>query len=72
MKEVRGTGLLCGVQLDIAAGPIVDVARDMGILAITAGKGDVVRLVPPLVVSDEEIDLCAEVLGKALAKVTAK
>ena len=69
VKEVRGVGLLCGVQLDMPAGPVVDEAREQGVLAITAGKGDIVRLVPPLVVTDEEIDTCAEVLGKALAKV---
>lgn len=69
VKEVRGVGLLTGVQLDIMAGPVADAARDMGVMVITAGKGDVVRLVPPLVVTDEEIDRCCEVLGKALAKV---
>lgn len=72
VKEVRGTGLLCGVQLDIMAGPIVDAARDMGVLAITAGKGDVIRLVPPLVVEDAEIDKCAEVLAQAIAKIAPK
>ncbi|KAF5841195.1 pyridoxal phosphate-dependent transferase [Dunaliella salina] len=56
VKEVRGVGLLCGLQLDVPAGPVVTAAREMGVLAITAGSGDVVRLVPPLVVSDAEID----------------
>ncbi|GFH11129.1 N-acetyl ornithine amino-transferase [Haematococcus lacustris] len=69
VKEVRGVGLLVGVQLDMQAGGVVNAARDMGILAITAGKGDVIRLVPPLVITDAEIDTGAEVLGKALTKV---
>jgi acetylornithine aminotransferase len=68
--EVRGLGLLCGVQLNMMAGGVVDAARDMGVMVITAGKGDVIRLVPPLVVTDAEIDTCCEVLGRALAKVT--
>jgi 4-aminobutyrate aminotransferase-like enzyme len=34
-----------------------------------AGSGDVVRLVPPLVVTDAEIDMCVEVLGKAVAQL---
>lgn len=59
-------GLIVGVQLDVMAGPVVDAARDAGVLAITAGKGDVIRLVPPLVVTDEEIDTCARVLGESL------
>ena len=70
VKEVRGMGLLVGVELDQAAGKAVEVARGDGMLIITAGKGDVVRLVPPLVISNEEIDECctklAAVLGKAL------
>eukprot|EP00983_Pelagomonas_calceolata_P042365 1138475-Pelagomonas_calceolata.AAC.4 len=69
VKEVRGVGLLCGMQLDVPAGPVVNAAREMGVLAITAGSGDVVRLVPPLVVSDAEIDKCVEVLGKAVAQL---
>lgn len=72
VKEVRGVGLLVGVQLDLMAGPVVDLAREMGVLAITAGKGDVIRLVPPLVVSDAEIDRCCEVLAAALAKIAPK
>lgn len=38
------------------AGPLVEMCRDMGLIVITAGKGDVVRLVPPLIVSEAEID----------------
>ncbi|KXZ52276.1 ARG9 protein [Gonium pectorale] len=72
VKEVRGVGLLVGVQLDMMAGPVVDAARDMGVMAITAGKGDVIRLVPPLVVTDAEIDKACEVLGAAIAKVAPK
>ncbi|PNW82271.1 hypothetical protein CHLRE_06g278163v5 [Chlamydomonas reinhardtii] len=72
VQEVRGVGLLVGVQLDMMAGPVVDAARDMGVMAITAGKGDVIRLVPPLVVTDAEIDTACEVLAAALNKVAPK
>jgi acetylornithine aminotransferase len=67
VKEVRGLGLLVGVQLDVPAGPVVEAARAEGLLIITAGKGDVVRLVPPLVITEAEIDECCEVLGRVLA-----
>jgi len=43
VKEIRGVGLIVGIQLDVPAGPMVEAARENGILAITAGKGDVVR-----------------------------
>lgn len=44
VKEVRGVGLLVGVELDMMAGPVVEAARDMGVLAITAGKVRACRL----------------------------
>lgn len=65
-KEVRGIGLLVGVQLDVPAGPVVTKCREMGVLVITAGSGDVVRLVPPLTLTDADIDKCVEVLSAAI------
>ncbi len=67
VAQVRGLGLLVGVQLDFPAGPVVEAARAAGVLIITAGKGDVVRLVPPLTISEEEIDAAVAVLGRVLA-----
>lgn len=69
VKEVRGVGLLCGVELDIQAGPITVAARELGALVITAGKGDILRFVPPLVITDEEIDAACEIMGQAITKV---
>ena len=63
VKEVRGVGLIVGVQLDISAGPWVDFAREKGVLAITAGKGDVLRLVPPLLITEEELEKAVAVLA---------
>ena len=42
---------------------------DAGLIVITAGKGDVVRLVPPLVVSDDDIDKCIEMLSRLANEV---
>jgi acetylornithine aminotransferase len=69
VKEVCGLGLLVGVQLDVMAGKVVEAARAAGVLVITAGKGDVIRLVPPLVATDEEIDKVCEVLAKVVNEV---
>eukprot|EP00850_Spirogloea_muscicola_P011977 SM000076S21798 [mRNA] locus=s76:307670:309281:+ [translate_table: standard] len=66
VKEVRGEGLLVGVQLDCPAGPLVDAARTAGLLVITAGKGDVVRLAPPLVVTDAEVDEAVDILARCM------
>lgn len=66
VKEVRGVGLICGIQLDCPAGPLVNAARDEGLLIITAGAGDIVRLVPPLTVGMDEIKQCCEIFGRVL------
>ena len=63
VKEVRGSGLLVGVQLDVPAGPLVGQARDRGLLLLTAGAGDVIRLLPPLVVSEEEVDIAVAIIA---------
>lgn len=66
VKEIRGLGLIIGIELDIPAGPLLNACRDSGLLVLTAGKGNVVRLVPPLIITEEELDLAAEILRKAL------
>ncbi|XP_047327835.1 acetylornithine aminotransferase, chloroplastic/mitochondrial [Impatiens glandulifera] len=66
VKEVRGFGLIVGIELDVSASPLVDACRNAGLLVLTAGKGNVVRIVPPLVISEEEIDLAVEILLKCL------
>ncbi|XP_058078289.1 acetylornithine aminotransferase, mitochondrial [Magnolia sinica] len=62
VKEVRGVGLIVGIELDVSALPLVDACRDAGLLILTAGKGNVVRLVPPLVISEPELERAAEIL----------
>jgi predicted acetylornithine/succinylornithine family transaminase len=64
--EVRGRGLLLGARLDRAAGPVVDAAREHGLLALTAGE-DILRLAPPLVVTAEELEEALAIVGGALA-----
>ena len=66
VKEVRGLGLIVGIELDVQASPVVDACRDSGLLVLTAGKGNVVRLVPPLIITEEELELAVDVLYRAL------
>lgn len=72
VKEVRGRGLINGVALDRPAGGVVDAARAKGLLVLTAGAGDVVRLVPPLTLTAAEVDegvgVLADVIKAELAK----
>jgi 4-aminobutyrate aminotransferase-like enzyme/Ser/Thr protein kinase RdoA (MazF antagonist) len=67
--EVRGTGLLVGVELDDPdrASAVVDAMRDAGVLIGRTGpRGDVLKIRPPLVFSDEHVDLLVAALDAAL------
>lgn len=63
----RGVGLMQGLVLHRPqAGLLVERLHAEGLLAVPAGK-NVVRLVPPLVVSDQEIDEALDLIGRALS-----
>jgi predicted acetylornithine/succinylornithine family transaminase len=59
--EARGAGLLVGAELDRPAQPIVDAALDAGLVCLTSGA-NVLRLAPPLVVEEAEIDSALQTL----------
>jgi acetylornithine/succinyldiaminopimelate/putrescine aminotransferase len=64
-RGARGRGLLQGLLIDGDPGDIVARARAHGLLLSTAGA-NVVRLVPPLIVSKAEIDEAVEILDAVL------
>jgi acetylornithine/succinyldiaminopimelate/putrescine aminotransferase len=68
IQEVRGRGLMLGVQLDMPAGPVVQAGYKHGLLLLNAGA-DVLRLVPPLIISKDEIDIAIDRLAAVLAEV---
>ncbi|WHI48180.1 aspartate aminotransferase family protein [Microbulbifer sp. VAAF005] len=53
VKEVRGLGLMIGIELQQPCATLVDKARELGLL-INVTAGNVVRLLPPLTLSDDE------------------
>jgi acetylornithine/N-succinyldiaminopimelate aminotransferase len=63
--EVRGMGLMWGVQVTGSAADIMVRAREKGVLVLTAGP-DVVRLLPPLTISDEDLDHGLKILQEVL------
>lgn len=67
IAEVRGLGLMFGVQMHGPAGPVVKGLRERGILAIKAGDR-VLRLLPPLVVGGAEIKKLLSELDAVLAE----
>jgi acetylornithine/N-succinyldiaminopimelate aminotransferase len=54
ISEVRGEGLLVGVRAGVPAGELVDALRAEKMIAVAAGD-NVVRLLPPLIISEQEI-----------------
>jgi acetylornithine aminotransferase/acetylornithine/N-succinyldiaminopimelate aminotransferase len=67
IREVRGRGLLIGIELDRLAAPAVDACREAGLLVLTAGER-VVRLAPALIVGEAECDRALATLESALAQ----
>ena len=63
IKEVRGVGLLIGLQLHIDQVKFIKRLQDNNFLTMRAGE-NVVRILPPLNVKKQEIDLAIKVLRK--------
>jgi acetylornithine/LysW-gamma-L-lysine aminotransferase len=65
IREVRGLGLMIGVELKEKAGPYVQQLMEKGVIVLLAGP-TVIRLLPPLVISREEIDRVVAALKEVL------
>jgi acetylornithine/N-succinyldiaminopimelate aminotransferase len=65
IKEVRGRGLLVGMDVVPPVGDLVTACRERGLLALTAGD-NALRLAPALIVSEKEIGEACAVIDKAL------
>lgn len=63
IKEVRGLGLIIGVELDRPAAPVVDACLKQGLL-INCAQEKVLRFLPPLIVQGEEIDVLIKTLDR--------
>ncbi len=62
--EVRGKGLMIGVEIKYPCNKFVDFAREYGVL-VNCTSDSVLRLVPPLVITKEQIDTVVDVLEQA-------
>jgi acetylornithine/LysW-gamma-L-lysine aminotransferase len=65
IREVRGLGLMLGIELKEKAGPYVQKLTEKGVIVLLAGA-TVIRLLPPLVITKEEIDTVVEALKETL------
>lgn len=65
VKEIRGRGLMMGVELNYPCGHLVQDALDAKLLInVTAER--VIRLLPPLIISEQECDIIADTLAKII------
>lgn len=66
VSEVRGRGLMWGVACTEAVAPLVGAARERRLLVLSAGP-TVLRILPPLVITGDEIDRGLAILAEVLA-----
>jgi acetylornithine/N-succinyldiaminopimelate aminotransferase len=65
VRQIRGLGLMIGVEMDMDVTPIIEGGYENGVILINAGT-NVLRLLPPYIVTEEHVERLIEVLAKLL------
>lgn len=65
IKDIRGMGLLIGIELNEDASKYVELGLKHGVI-LNSVKPTIIRIVPPLILSHKEIDLSVEIISKIL------
>jgi len=68
IKEIRGIGLMLGVELSITTENILKKCTENGLLLVGAGP-NVLRFVPPLIIKKEEIDKAISIISEILEEI---
>ena len=71
VREVRALGLMAGVELEVPGDAVVGACREMGLL-INCTAGNVLRLLPPLVIGAGEIGRALDILDRALTTLEVR
>jgi LysW-gamma-L-lysine/LysW-L-ornithine aminotransferase len=71
IREVRGLGLLVGIEIKQKSAPYIAALAGRGVLALPAGI-NVIRLLPPLVITADQLDRVAEQIASVLEKPIAE
>lgn len=69
--EKRGLGLMQGLEFSVPVGDIILKAQELGLIIITAGK-NIIRLVPPLIITKEHVDEMIVKLKSAIELTVSK
>jgi acetylornithine/N-succinyldiaminopimelate aminotransferase len=67
--DIRGVGLLVGMEITRDCGPVVKACLERGLL-INCTAGNVLRFMPPLIVTESDIDRMAEILTEVLERLS--
>ena len=68
IEEVRGEGMLIGMRAAVPMGQLVDALRAEKLLTVAAGE-NVVRLLPPLIADEAEIDQAVDMIDRACTRI---
>lgn len=69
IKDVRGKGLMIGIEITESPSEIQKKALEKGLLVLTAGK-NVIRLLPPLIINKEEIEKGVKILEETIKEMS--
>ena len=68
IKDVRGLGLMLGMEVTCGASAVVNACFDDGVVLLSAGP-DVVRFLPPFIITEKDVDFLTETLKKAVNSI---
>ncbi len=69
--DIRGMGLIWGIEVSINGDAVLKAFMDEGVI-INCTKGNILRLLPPLIIRNEEVDLFLEVADRVFEKQLKK
>ncbi len=70
LKEVRGVGLICGIECVVENKALLAKLREHGMLVVS-GSDNVIRLLPPLIIDKSHVDAAIAILDAACAEFEA-
>lgn len=68
IREVRGLGMMVGIELKTRVIPVLQALQARGVIGMPAG-GTVLRLLPPLVLTREQVDVVVAAIAESIAEV---
>ncbi|MEN1759626.1 aspartate aminotransferase family protein [Anoxynatronum sibiricum] len=68
VKRTKGKGLMVGLELDFPGAAVVEKAFDKGLI-INCTAGNILRFVPPMIITKEELDACVTILDEIFSQM---